>query len=476
MRKPLISDAVRVSVSRRKKPGRLLVHMVSLGCSKNLVDSERLMAAIKAMGFKATLEPEAADLLVVNTCAFIQTATEEAISVILDLSARKRSSAKLAVLGCLASRYGQELSGSLPEADLILAPEGYEGFVDNLGSWYLPKASSRRRRIFRPPAKQKPKAKAAPAAFRGPFETWARYPGTPPWRSWLKIAEGCDNRCSYCLIPSLRGPLKLRKMDDLLQEAEKLVGAGVKELTLVAQDLTAWSDRDKGLGDLVSSLSELEGLVWVRLMYAYPERLNQRLVDSLAGIAKLVPYLDVPVQHASPKILKSMGRAAKNPLRLIKDLRKWWPGVALRTTLMVGFPGETDEDYDLLVRFLESAAFEQAGVFKFSPEEGAKASAYPDQVPGSVKERRRRNLMSRQRKISLALNQARVGQRKLILVEGPSSDTDYVMTGRAYFQAPEVDGLVYFDGKQPKPGQMVMATFQKAGPYDLAANMEQRPQ
>ncbi|MDR1677971.1 MAG: 30S ribosomal protein S12 methylthiotransferase RimO [Deltaproteobacteria bacterium] len=428
----------------------LLVHLVSLGCSKNLVDSERLMAAAQSLGFKPTLVPEEADLLVVNTCAFIQSATEEAISAIMDLASRKKPGACLAVAGCLISRYGAELSRILPEADLVMAPKDYEGFLAKLAARFG----------------------SLPRIEPGPFETWTRFPGTPPWRSWLKIAEGCNNKCSYCLIPSLRGSLKVRSLSELVKEAEILVKAGVLELTLVAQDLTAWSEGDLGLDDLVRALAEIDELIWIRLMYAYPERINEKLARSLASIPKLVPYLDIPVQHASPAILKAMGRPAKNPLPLINNLRDWWPEVALRTTLMVGFPGETEEDFDLLVRFLESAAFDQAGVFKFSPEEGARASSLPNQLPKVVKEKRRRNLMSRQRKISLARNRARIGQKKLVLVEGPSADSDLVMTGRADFQAPEVDGLIFFDGFQPIPGQMVKVRLIKAGPYDLVAGLD----
>jgi ribosomal protein S12 methylthiotransferase len=265
--------------------------------------------------------------------------------------------------------------------------------------------------------------------------------------------------------------LRLRKTKELLKEAESLVSSGVKELTLVAQDLTAWSDGPIGLDTLARSISELDGLLWIRLMYAYPERLTQSLVTSLSRIPKIVPYLDAPVQHASPRILHAMGRVAKNPMPLVERLRNLWPGIAIRTTLMVGFPGETEEDFDLLVRFLETAAFDQAGVFKFSPEEGAKASTFPNQVPKGIKEKRRRKLMARQRAISLANNRARVGQEKIVLVEGPSAESDLVMTGRADFQAPEVDGLIFFDGYQPQPGQFVRAKLLKAGPYDLTAKL-----
>jgi ribosomal protein S12 methylthiotransferase len=424
--------------------------MVSLGCPKNLVDSERLLAATRALGFEPTLEPGEADLLVVNTCAFIQAATEEAVAAILELAALRKPGSRMAVVGCLASRYGPELAAGLPEADLVMAPSDYLGFMGELARWYG----------------------AAAPADPGPFETWARFPGTPPWRAWLKIAEGCDNRCSYCLIPSIRGPLRLRPLDGLLAEAALLAGAGVRELTLVAQDLTAWRQGDLGLADLARALSGIDGLEWLRLMYAYPERLGRRLVGELARVPKLVPYLDVPIQHASPGILRAMGRKAADPLPLVRGLREWWPGLALRTTLMVGFPGETEEDFGLLAAFLEEASFDQAGVFKFSPEEGARASALPGQVPASVRERRRRRLMSVQRRVSLARNRARVGQEKTVLVEGPSADSPLVMTGRADFQAPEVDGLIVFDGRQPLPGQMVRARLLKAGPYDLVAGIE----
>ncbi|MDR2386053.1 MAG: 30S ribosomal protein S12 methylthiotransferase RimO [Deltaproteobacteria bacterium] len=464
----------------------LRVHVVSLGCPKNLVDSERLMGAIKALGFTATIEPREAELLVINTCAFIRTAADEAISTILRLAEIKKPGARLVVMGCFVSRYGQEIAEALPEVDLVMPPEGYQEFLEQVCAWY--ELANKLKGLGSKKTKSGPLAAKAerqavkgsaradfdiiPAEFQGPFETWSRELGTPFWRSWLKIAEGCDNHCSYCMIPAIKGPLKLRSMEELVLEAEKLAQGGVKELTLVAQDLTAWSDGDQDLSHLVRAISEISGLVWIRLMYAYPERLKVKLVESLAKIPKLVPYLDVPVQHASPKILKAMGRAAKDPLDLINKLKKWWPGVALRTTLMVGFPGETDQDYDLLARLVESAIFEHVGVFKFSPEDAVKASKFPKQVPLMISEKRRRNLMSRQRKISLALNKARIGQSKLILVEGASPETDLIMTGRADFQAPEVDGLVYFDGYQPQPGQMVMAKFLKATAYDLSAALE----
>jgi ribosomal protein S12 methylthiotransferase len=371
------------------------------------------------------------------------------VEAILKAASLKKKGARLAVTGCLAARFGPDLGEALPEADLILPPGRYDDFA----LWVAHSFGS-----GMPPA-------------AGPFETWERRRGTPPWRAWLKAAEGCDHRCAYCLIPALRGPFRARPLTELLEETEGLVASGVKEVTVVAQDLTAWRDKDLGLADLARELSGIKDLAWLRLMYAYPERLTEAMVKSLAQIPKLTPYLDVPVQHASPAVLRRMGRKPGDPVELTKKLRRLWPGVALRTTLMVGFPGETEADFDLLVRLIEEGRFDHAGVFKFSPEEGVRASTMPGQIPKMVKEKRRRTLMARQRRVSLALNRARVGSLTEILVEGASEESDLVMTGRGPFQAPEVDGIIYFDGEQPAAGDIVGARLIKAAPYDLVARL-----
>jgi MiaB/RimO family radical SAM methylthiotransferase len=371
------------------------------------------------------------------------------VGAVLKAVAFRKAGARLVVAGCLAARYAPELARGLPEADLIIGPRDYDRFPERLAA------------LFR---------KTAPGPA-GPFESWGRLTGTPPWRAFLKVAEGCDHGCSYCLIPSLRGPLRSRPMAELLAEAEALAEAGVKELTLVAQDLTAWRDGDLRLPDLLSALSGLAELAWLRIMYAYPERLTKALIGGLAAIPKLAPYVDVPVQHASPAILRRMGRRPGDPLELVGTIRSLWPGVAIRTTLMVGFPGETEVDYELLAGLVDQGAFDHVGVFKFSAEEGVPAASMPGQVPAGVKERRRRNLMSRQRKISLAHNRRRIGSEIEVLVEGPSPDSDLVMVGRGPFQAPEVDGLIYFDGPQPEPGSLVKAVVSKAGHYDLVARL-----
>jgi ribosomal protein S12 methylthiotransferase len=441
-------------MAKWNKRAGLAIHLVSLGCSKNLVDSERLLGqAIRDLGMRATENPEEADLLAVNTCAFIQEASREAVETIFELKSKARPGVKLAVLGCLAARYGKELSGLMPEADMFLAPPDYQDFTLGLAS------------LLGLSQPQRP----------GSFETWERLSGTPPWRSYLKISEGCDRHCSYCLIPSLRGPLRCRPLSELLSEARSLSEGGVTELTLVAQDLTAWRDGSSGLLELATALDSIPGIQWLRLMYAYPEGLRPALVRGLSQLEKAVPYLDIPLQHASPSVLRRMGRGQGRPLETVKSLRERWPGLALRTTLMVGFPGESPEDFQLLLDLVEKAEFDNLGVFKFSPEEGARAASFPEQVPQVIKERRRRKVMSLQKKISRKLNRARLGQVCQVLVEGPGPDSPLVMTGRAPFQAPEVDGLIYFDGPQPRPGQMVRARLIKAGTYDLVARLEQAP-
>jgi ribosomal protein S12 methylthiotransferase RimO len=422
--------------------------MVSLGCAKNLVDSERLLGCLTGLGLVVTDDPKAADLLMVNTCAFIEPAVKESIETILELSQGKKKGAKLAVVGCLPSRDLAALVSDLPEADLLATRADYPRLPQLLANLM--------------------NLKAKPL---GPFETWSRQLSTPPWRAYLKVAEGCDHRCAYCLIPSLRGPLATRSLAELTREAAELVAGGVVELTLVAQDLTAWCHDGQDLGDLVSALAAINGLKWARLMYAYPERLTEKLVRRLAQIPRVPPYLDLPIQHASPRILKRMGRPASDPLALVKRLREWWPGVALRTTLMVGFPGEDESDFEKMVALVEEARFDHLGVFAFEPEEPAPAARFPHQVPRMVAKKRRIELLKRQRKISLANNRARVEAEYDVLVEGPAEDSPLIMTGRAYFQAPEVDGLIYFDGVQPLGGQVVRAKVTRAQAYDLAAGL-----
>jgi ribosomal protein S12 methylthiotransferase RimO len=449
----------------------LKAYLVSLGCAKNLVDSERLLGLVEGLGFDPTGDPKAADLLLVNTCAFIESAILESVETILELAESRKPGAKLAVVGCLPARDRQALVEDLKEIDL-LADRAEYGDLPRLIAGLFPTKKTRESLTTPDPA---------------PFETWTRRATTPLGRAYLKVAEGCDRRCSFCIIPKLRGPLVTRPIGELVAEARSLVASGVLELTLVAQDLTAYRDQGQDLGDLVTALAAVTGLKWLRLMYAHPLGLSTKLIKKLAQSPLVVPYLDLPFQHASVDVLKRMARPAKDPLELVKRLRSWWPNVALRTTLMVGFPGETEADFKILEDFIEAAKFDHVGVFEFTPEEPALAATMPNQVPKSLAKKRRAKLMRLQKKISLAHNLARVGQEYEVLVEGPAPDSPLfsedkgalasglpedgpvVMVGRAYFLAPEVDGLIYFDGPQPKAGQMVKAKIIKAKTYDLAA-------
>jgi len=435
------------------------IHLVSLGCAKNLVDSERLLGAAAGLGFKPEPDPAEADLILVNTCAFLESAVEEALENLMALGRRKKPGAVLAAAGCLPARYqeGTDLARGLPEVDLWLKPADYPQFEAIISARF--------------PRRARPGRPAFAPDGRGEGR---RLTGTPFFRAYLKIAEGCHRRCAFCLIPALRGPLASYDPGRLAEEAAELAAGGVRELTLVAQDLTAYG-RDQGrpqaLLSLVRRLAGTPGLAWLRLLYAYPEGLTEKLVRGLAETPKVLPYLDVPLQHAAPDLLRRMGRPAAPPLALVERLRRWWPGLALRTTLMVGFPGETEAHLAELLAFVARAGFDHLGVFKFSPEAGARASGFPGQLSAAVKEKRRRAVLAAQRRVALARNRARLGQIVEVLVEGPADGAGPVMTGRAWFQAPEVDGLVYFDGDQPETGRLVAARLVKASAYDLAARL-----
>ncbi|MGL4208498.1 MAG: 30S ribosomal protein S12 methylthiotransferase RimO [Candidatus Adiutrix sp.] len=437
------------------------IHTISLGCAKNLVDSERLLGSMASF-FTPVNEAQEADLILINTCAFLETAVYESIEVIVEAGFNKKRGAFLVVAGCLAARYqeedGQMLGTGLPEVDLFLPPDEYSTFEEKITKLMNLKHNF------------------AQMAF-GPSgaPTGPRFISTPPFRAYLKIAEGCDNHCTYCLIPTLRGHLASTPLDQLLAEAKLLAEGGVKELTLVAQDTTAYGDdlnMADGLLKLVEALSKLPQLEWIRLLYAYPERLTEKMVKTLANTPKVVPYLDLPFQHGSVAVLKRMGRKVHAPpLTLVENIKSWWPEVALRSTVIVGFPGETEAEFDELSSFVEKAQLNHLGVFKFSPEDGTLASTMPGQLSKLIKEKRRRRIMSIQRKISHKLNKEKVGQIVPVLVEGLAPDSNFVLVGRAQFQAPEVDGLVYFEGEAPLPGQIVQTRLLKAAPYDFVGTL-----
>ncbi len=438
------------------------VHLVSLGCPKNLVDSEYMLGLLAEKGYQAVESPEGAEVLIVNTCGFIQSAVEEAVETILELAELKKNglARKLVVAGCLPQRYKGDLAGLLPEVDLFCG-SGEAGI--------LPGLLERKNTGFEEPGRLWDRPGFMPAG-PGP-----RLRSAPFFRAYLKVAEGCSNVCSYCLIPRLRGPLRSQRMDILLEEATALAASGVKELILVAQDTTAFG-HDLGsrenLAVLLKKLCRVEGLEWLRVMYAYPSGLTDELLEVMASEPKVLPYLDLPLQHASPDVLRRMRRDGDlDLLGLVNRWRAAVPGMTLRTTMMVGFPGETDRDFDILLDFVQAARFDRLGVFKFSPEEGTVAALAKDQVPQRIKENRRRKLMAAQRKISRERNQALAGRTLPVLVEGFSEETDLLLTGRTMGQAPEIDGQVYITSGTASPGEIRQVLITEAHDYDLAGEL-----
>ena len=443
------------------------IHLVSLGCPKNLVDSETVLGLLSNMGAQVVEEPEAADAIVVNTCAFIQSAVEESIEYILELAELKKTGQvkAMAVFGCLPQRYRNELSEVLPEVnlfwgtcDLDRLPEAVMSLLETPDPGKTPTMCQGTERPGFAPANPLPRLRSAPF-----------------YRAYLKIAEGCDNNCSYCLIPSLRGPLRSRPLEILVEEAAGLAENGVRELIVVAQDTTAYG-RDMGNGTdltlLLQQLADLRGFDWIRIMYAYPSGIKPELLELMAGHAKILPYLDLPLQHVSPGVLKNMRRGGpRDLLKLLDRIRNVVPDIILRTTLMVGFPGETQADFDQLLDFVQKARFNHLGVFKFFAEDGVPAAKYPDQVPQKVKEIRRRKIMAAQRRISASLNRRLVGSTVPVLVEGPSSETDLLLSGRTRGQAPDIDGQVYINKGTATTGDIMPVLITESHDYDLVGEI-----
>jgi ribosomal protein S12 methylthiotransferase len=440
------------------------VFIQSLGCPKNLVDSEVMSGCLREAGYQLIEAPEEADILLVNTCGFIQPAVEEGIEVILDLARVKKAgtNVKMVVTGCMVQRYGAKLHEELPEVDLFLGVDGIEKVVAALQK--LTMTGSAKLELAEQPG------------YLMNCET-PRSISTPPFRAYLKATEGCSNRCSYCLIPSLRGPLRSRPLDDLIKEAQLLDQSGVKELTLIAQDLTAYGldlgpERER-LADLLTALLANTGIAWLRMLYLYPMRLNQAVIDLVRANARILPYFDIPLQHISNRILTGMNRPydRKSVERLLASIRKQLPEAAIRTTFMVGFPGETEGDIEELAEFMAEQRLNHVGIFTYSNEEGCAAAKLPDHCPEGVKEARKERLMALQAEISLELNRQLVGTTQPVLVEGVSRESDLLLEGRSRFQAPEIDGCVYITAGTSRPGEMVEVKITEAHPYDLVGKI-----
>lgn len=436
------------------------VGMVSLGCPKNQVDAEVMVGLLKAAGHDITANAEEADAIIVNTCAFIKESAEESIDTILEMAELKDTARlkHLIITGCLAQRYKAGLLKELPEVDAYLGTGEFDhapDVLDALARKALPRAAHR----------------VPVPKYIYSHET-PRVMFTPRHWCYLKVAEGCDNRCTYCVIPSVRGGMRSRPAVSVREEALALVAKGVREICVIAQDTTAYGGDLKGSHNLASLLRQLEGvagLSWIRVLYTHPAHLTDEVMEFIAGSEKVVNYLDIPIQHIDDDILRRMGRKVTSAgvRKLLDKVRAKIPGVAIRTSLLVGFPGETREKFLSLLRFVKEAEFDHLGVFPYSEEEGTPSAGMTRKVSEELSLERRDQLMKAQNKISLKKNKARVGRRYTVLVDGPSRESDLLITGRAYFQAPEIDGVIYITDGEPKAGQFVEVEITEAHPYDL---------
>ena len=430
---------------------------ISLGCDKNLVDSEEMLYLLREKGYETTDDEENADIIVVNTCCFIHDAKEESIDTILEMG-KYRLSGKvkaLIVTGCLAQRYREEILKEIPEVDAVLGTASYDDILEAVektlkGEKYL---------SFRPTDRLVDTGGGRIITTGGAYE-------------YLRIAEGCAKHCTYCVIPKVRGGYRSIPMERLLDTARQMVGEGVKELIVIAQETTLYGTDlygKKSLHILLEKLCRIEGLVWIRLLYCYPEEIYPELVDTIAREPKICHYLDLPIQHCSDSILKRMGRkTTKADLeRIITEIRERIPDMVIRTTLITGFPGETKEDHEELMQFVADMAFDRLGVFTYSPEEDTPAAAMENQVPEEVKEQRKAELMELQQDISLELDQERIGEELLVFVEGKVADEN-AYVGRTYADAPGIDGYIFVNtGESLMTGDFVRVKVTGALEYDL---------
>jgi ribosomal protein S12 methylthiotransferase len=424
--------------------------MISLGCPKNQVDAEQMLGVLSGSGFEITPDQNEADIIVVNTCGFIETAKEESINAILGAAKLKKEGkcSKVVVAGCLSQRYGNELLKELPEADAVIGT----GEISRITE--ICEAALKGRERFL--------ELSAPRMVYG----LPRVSTTPRHYRYLKIAEGCSNRCSYCAIPIIRGNFSSRPSRSILDEAKMLADDGAKELILLAQDSTAYRDSEADLALLLKQLVKVRGIEWVRLMYAYPGRISFDLMEVMAEEEKICKYLDIPIQHFDDKVLSAMNRkgTSQDIRKTIDQLRKRVPGIALRTSLIVGFPGETEAAFKRLLAYVREAEFEHLGVFTYSPEEGTPAAELKQSVAGKVAAERLDRIMKAQAKISLRKNRALIGTKCRVLIDGME---DMALIGRTATQAPEIDGVVYLSETAAEPGELVEVTITDATEYDL---------
>jgi ribosomal protein S12 methylthiotransferase len=461
------------------------IGFVSLGCPKNLVDSEVMLGLAEQAGHEITSQAEGADVLVVNTCAFIDRAKQESIDTILEMAELKKQAAgrRLVVTGCLAERYRDDLKREIPEIDAVLGTGEVPRILDVLGGAAPGVAGAQPLTFY----VRDPQAKAGAAATTPVFGVdlpaylydadTPRRLATPGHYAYLKIAEGCDYKCAFCIIPKMRGHYRSRSIESIVREAERLASQGVKELLLISQDTTFYGiDRHErgALPRLLRALNAVSGLEWIRLLYLYPTTISDEVIDAIGECDKVCNYIDLPLQHGADAVLKRMKRPGTRASyeKLLGRIRARIPGVSLRTTFIVGFPGETDADFDELVGFVENVGFDHVGVFTYSHEEGTTAFALTDDVPPAVKRRRQSRLMARQKQIVTARQRARVGERLRLLVDGAAPDHELVVRGRLASQAPDIDPQVYLTDCDPAsvaPGDFIDVEVVGARGYDLIA-------
>ncbi len=430
---------------------------VSLGCDKNLVDTENMLGLLKQDGYEFTDDETEADIIIINTCCFINDAKEESVNTILELAEYRKAGRcrALIVAGCLAQRYQSEIIREIPEVDACVGTASY----DEIGRILDGVLSGEQELCFRELSRL-PQVKAR------------RIVTTGGYYAFLKIAEGCDKHCTYCIIPSLRGPYRSVPMERLMGEAAMLAETGVKELILVAQETTLYGTDIygyKALPALLKKLCSVPGIQWIRIQYCYPEEITQELIDTIRTEEKICHYLDIPIQHASDQVLRHMGRrTSRNQLKdMIESLRRQIPDIALRTTLISGFPGETQEDHDILMEFVDEMEFERLGVFAYSQEEDTPAAGYEGQIPEEIKEERRDQIMELQQEIAFEKSEAMIGRVLEVMVEGKVADEN-AYVGRTYMDAPGVDGLIFLNTEEElMSGDFVRAKVTGALEYDL---------
>jgi ribosomal protein S12 methylthiotransferase len=463
------------------------IGFISLGCPKNLVDGEVMLGYAEQAGHEITADAGDADVIVVNTCAFIDNAKQESIDAILEMAQHKKDGncSRLVVTGCLAERYRDELRKEIPEIDAVLGTGEVPLILDAIGAVgsRLAASGSAIPLTFFPSSKAASNASQPPAANRQPLPTYIydadtpRLLTTPRHFAYVKIAEGCDYTCAFCIIPTLRGEYRSRTADSIVREARGLAERGVRELLLISQDTTFYGiDRGErgALARLLRELNAIDGLEWIRLLYLYPTTITDDVLDAMAECGKICRYVDLPLQHASADVLKRMRRPGNRKTydRLLNRIRERVPGVTLRTTLIVGFPGETESDYDDLEGFVADTCFDHVGVFTYSHEEGTRAFALPDNVPAAVKRRRRNGLLSRQKKIVAAAQKARICTEMDVMIDGPSPEHALVLQGRLEGQAPDIDPVVFLTDCHPETcqaGQLIRTRIVSARGYDLVA-------